>query len=291
MSTLTKVLVLLVSALSIFLSGVYVLQLTTGEDLKSENEIIKGQLRATQTQSFATEDGLAKGLETLNAVSKIQQNNLALMAEKVKELQVQRDLAVTEKGAADATASRATELANTLAAMNANMQSSEVELFKQITDSNNAKVQAEIKNAQLNQKLANVMAESEQKAREIRRLKEADKLKDDVIADLKVKLESASLSPTAIPGGQGVKTAVNATGVPIRGEILEVRDNGLVLISVGTSSGVREGMVFHVARGAQFLSDMVIKAVYADQAVGELYNTARGEIVLDKDTVSTGYGE
>lgn len=58
-------------------------------------------------------------------------------------------------------------------------------------------------------------------------------------------------------------------GSAIRGKILEVQGN-LVTVSVGSSAGVTEGMVFVIHRGGEYVGDLKISMVDPDKAAGRL---------------------
>ncbi|GAI47898.1 unnamed protein product, partial [marine sediment metagenome] len=46
--------------------------------------------------------------------------------------------------------------------------------------------------------------------------------------------------------------------------------NSMVSISIGTADGVKEGMKFHVIRGDEFICDILIIDIDAEEAVGIL---------------------
>jgi hypothetical protein len=60
-------------------------------------------------------------------------------------------------------------------------------------------------------------------------------------------------------------------GIGLKGSVRDVDiTNKIASISIGAADGVREGMKFHVTRGAQFICDILIFDVQPDQAVGIL---------------------
>jgi hypothetical protein len=69
--------------------------------------------------------------------------------------------------------------------------------------------------------------------------------------------------------GPAVRSATGAVAAPIRGRIVEV-DGNLASISVGSADGVREGMVFVVYRGAEYVGDIEITDVEPNLAAGRV---------------------
>jgi cell shape-determining protein MreC len=71
---------------------------------------------------------------------------------------------------------------------------------------------------------------------------------------------------------------------PVRGKILEISGN-LVTISVGSADGVKEGMVFMITRGDQYVGDLKISTVNPNQSAGRMVRTtlapAQGDQVKD----------
>jgi len=77
--------------------------------------------------------------------------------------------------------------------------------------------------------------------------------------------------PTTVTPEPGVAKAAQAipAGAPLNGLITEVGES-LVTISIGADDGVRKGMVFHVTRGGEFICDVVITDVDTNKAAGSL---------------------
>lgn len=77
--------------------------------------------------------------------------------------------------------------------------------------------------------------------------------------------------PTTVTPEPGVAKAAQPipAGAPLNGLITEVGES-LVTISIGADDGVRKGMVFHVTRGGEFICDVVITDVDTSKAAGSL---------------------
>lgn len=83
--------------------------------------------------------------------------------------------------------------------------------------------------------------------------------------------DMAAEVPTTVTPEPGVARAAPsiAAGAPLNGLITEVGES-LVTISIGADDGVRKGMVFHVTRGGEFICDVVITDVDTSKAAGSL---------------------
>ena len=77
--------------------------------------------------------------------------------------------------------------------------------------------------------------------------------------------------PTAVTPEPGMARAAQTipSGAPLNGLITEVGES-LVTISIGADDGVRKGMVFHVTRGGDFICDVVITDIDTSKAAGSL---------------------
>ncbi len=77
------------------------------------------------------------------------------------------------------------------------------------------------------------------------------------------------VGPTDEGRMEGVSQATPTTVAPIRGRIVEI-DGNLATISVGSSDGVREGMVFVIYRGSEYIGDVEITDVEPNLAAGRV---------------------
>jgi hypothetical protein len=89
------------------------------------------------------------------------------------------------------------------------------------------------------------------------------------------KLAGAGGRPSPGPAattGRSVPSGPPAMVAPIRGEILEVSGN-LATISVGSSDGVRDGMVFVIYRGKEYIGDLEVTDIEPNLSAGRLLQT------------------
>lgn len=73
-------------------------------------------------------------------------------------------------------------------------------------------------------------------------------------------------------GAQSLPSGPPVTVAPIRGEIVEV-SGSLATISVGSSDGVRDGMVFVIYRGTEYIGDLEVTDVEPNLSAGRLMQT------------------
>ncbi len=78
--------------------------------------------------------------------------------------------------------------------------------------------------------------------------------------------------PTAVtPSTGSAQVAPPVRNLDLEGKITEVRpENSLASISIGSASGVKDRMKFHVFRDNKFICDIIILQTDADQASGYL---------------------
>ena len=90
--------------------------------------------------------------------------------------------------------------------------------------------------------------------------------------------ENTKLARAGMPGAatkvssvglDNVTPVASTTGAPVRGRVVEVQGKILTL-SVGSSDGVQEGMVFVIHRGTQYVGDVEITDVEPNLAAGRI---------------------
>jgi hypothetical protein len=74
------------------------------------------------------------------------------------------------------------------------------------------------------------------------------------------------------PGEADAPAVDPVAAAPIRGQIVQV-NGSLATISVGSSDGVRDGMVFVIYRGKEYIGDLEITNVEPNQSAGKLVQT------------------
>ena len=102
-------------------------------------------------------------------------------------------------------------------------------------------------------------------------VEEKTKLQNDIDKYLQV-AGLKSISPGAVTASSGTAQLTAAVkNIDLEGVIMEVKpQDSLVSISIGSAHGVKGNMRFHVIRNNEFICDVVVSKVDADQSSGYL---------------------
>lgn len=287
MSTLTKVFAVLVSFLAIFVCGVVVTYITNTHDWKTgyyEKDTIT---KAAQIQALAAEMDRTKSIQRNQLYLQRIQDGLAAIQQINSELS--RQLA-TEKQAAADKSSQAETAVQTVKALREtiqNMYDAQLELQKALDGDRAKMIAAQTQMIDLTRQLNSLRVENDQVKTKWKREIEKNYQLEEENATLQQRVEKVTIGSTEFRPDRRVSlTTPVRVGVPIRGEIMEVRGEK-VAISVGSSSGVRNNMTFLVTRADKFLGNLKIIHVDPSASVGELDNQ-QGAIAKG-DKVTTGF--
>jgi septal ring factor EnvC (AmiA/AmiB activator) len=95
-------------------------------------------------------------------------------------------------------------------------------------------------------------------------------------------------SPGVRPAQPAGTVAAQTRSIALNGQVTAVDLRSRLLeISIGTAAGVRKDMTFHVVRGDRFVADILIMEVWPDRAVGVLDVVQAGLQPQAGDSVST----
>ena len=288
MSSFTKVFVLLVSLLAIFLCGVVVTFVASTNNYRDAYE---QQLTATEaamihakgTEEASREDGARKAL-VVEGLKAENQRLMERLDERVRELnRVQQALGESERNARTAV-----KLSESLQEANGALYAAQLTLQDQLTAAHDQMSRATTQSIAMEQELSSIKAESMQLKATLRRNSEKIAELEDVNAALQQQLLQVELASSEFRQQEDRVSMVRpqTTGVPIRGQISGISDD-LASISVGSASGVREGTVFRVVRGGKFLGELEVTLVEPNESAG-LLTTHKGTVV-EGDIVTTGF--
>ena len=289
MSTLTKVFVLLVSLLAIFLCGAVVTFVSNVDDWRGVAEEEASIREAAQLYAETVETAKRREIERFLAqVQRLKETNIAML-ERIAELNRDLDAESLSRAEADKKVASAVELGRSVQQANQNLLAVEQSLQAELARAYSARTTAETQMISLNQQLNIERAKNEQ-LESLRRRKEEEIYElENENARIRRQLQEVTVSAKEFrPAQDLVSMTQMATpaGVPIRGEILDIRD-GTASISVGSASGVREGTKFQVVRSGLYVASLEVQMVEATQAAGRLVNI-QGEVVVG-DKVTTGF--
>lgn len=282
MSTLTKVLIVLLTLSSIFLCGIVVTYIANADNYKQQYEALKADKDSLSKKA----DGLTKQvndtLEQKNQAENRLNSEITTLKTEKGELQTKLDNAEREKAALLQKVDSWTSITKDFSKTN----DQQGQLLKNTLDELN-KLQAEqvVQRKELNETSAALV----EKMAIIETLEAENKRLIEEKSALQGKFDQ-SLRPagTTTPKTETAQPATTEAGEETLQGLITAVDlkNSMATISIGTADGVKEGMRFHVTRGNEFLCDILIIDADVEQAVGVL------ELVQQQpnvgDNVSTG---
>ncbi len=267
MSTLTKILIILLSAISFCLCASVLTYVGTAdnykvlfEDQKKENDILE-QTNATLSQLYNQKMVQMKDLE-------------AKLRERIEEFQAQKSDLEIAMGNAErknrdyqarmlSSAGLLTGFQQDIAQLLQSLESTRTQLDK--TRTQNIEDRKDLNEIQAS--LYVRIAQMEDLDKRVRRLLEER-------AGLERKIQSMDsgtafeLIEIVTPEPGPAQPAVRITGkVNLKGLITDVEES-LVTISIGSDDGVTKNMRFHVFRGVDFICDVIITYVDTNKAAG-----------------------
>lgn len=272
MSTLTKVLIVLLTLASIFLCGIVVTYVASAENYKAKFDEQVAAVDA-QTSKFKMQENQ---FNTYMAQAQRTQDELnskitALEAEKA---QMAADLG-TAKTSSFAAQERVSNLAGVVAGLNQTISSMDqsLKLAREELD--------RIRNDQVRDKknLNEVVAALNEKQVQLdtleadkRRLLEQKSALEDQISKVTSGQSGTVTAGVVTPEGGNVRITPPATDqVAVQGKVAQINAaNKLVTLSIGSADGVKEGMRFHVVRGDAFVCDIVVTHVDVEESAGTI---------------------
>jgi hypothetical protein len=292
LSTLTKVLIILLTTFSLFLCAMVVTYVAHAENQKARADKLQARVNsAERLQQAAEADLVAAKKETQDKEAKFNADVGDLKAEitkltaQVMELDRQRTKAEQDRDEQIARADIATKVSE-----------SQTQLYKEaqtkLAGLEAEKTQRDKELAELNMELMAKLTLLAQRDEEKRQLAEANQDLSNRLNQYLQKYGVMAIPPKVATATTGM--ALPAASLPVRdldlsGKIVGVDLQGnLAEVSLGTAQGVRTNMTFHVRRGEQFICDIVIDRVDTDKAVGSLkvFDRNRAEPQVG-DVVST----
>lgn len=264
MSTLTKILVVLLSLFSIFLCGMVIFFVGSTKNYKSlyDEQTKLGQYTqaelAKKDEFFNAQAGKYKEAE-----AKLQENILSLEAEKnklVADLRKAERLSAQYQDQADSWKGVMTGFEQSVRNLQASLQQTQQQL-------DTARSQGIKDQKELNQITADLYAKIVQlqslEAERRRLLEQKTELEKQVGG------APVSARPVTPLVGAATPATSDTAAFDIKGIVVDVNES-LVHLSIGSADGVRENMVFHITRGDVFLCDVVITNVDINQSAGVL---------------------
>lgn len=276
MSTLTKVLIVLLTVLSIFLCGIVVTYVANAENYSQQSEQYRVRLQAAEQNKRSAEQRERQAKTKYEEAEKTLNEQIAALKIDISDLEAKLNAAEREKANL---LQKATDMAS-LAETDSQTALQQTKLYEQAKKelekirAEQIKQTKELKEttATLIEKMAIITTLQQQRRRLTEEKTELQNKLDQFlrqygkvlapptpVTEVKAKARPA---PAARPvtkeiGLKGVVTGVDAK-------------NRLAEISIGSANGVKEGMKFHVIRGQEFICDIMIDYVEPERSVGWL---------------------
>lgn len=274
MSTLTKVLIVLLTVFSIFLCGIVVTYVANAENQGKRADTLQRSLQSAKRLQEDAESDLAQEKQQFEQArqelgAQISQLQIALTDLQAKLDGVQRENAQLVQRVADMGAS--VEQANALQASQMQQaQAAQQEVVALRADQTQLDKELKETNQLLMEKMA-VVATLEGKNRQL--IEANQELETQLNQYLRVQGRAAATPTpvTPIPATVQPITPAGTRDIALTGRVTAVdMKNSLAEISIGAAAGVKPNMTFHTIRGQQFVCEIQILDVDADKAVGVL---------------------
>ena len=270
MSTLTKVLIVLLTIASIFLCGIVVTYVANADNYKQKYDNQQRILQAAKRNEDNAKTQLNTTIEEKDRDAEKLGQQIASLEEQISKLQ--SDLATAQRDKDDAN-----RKVNNWAAIVMDF-SKTLENYEKLVK--NALAERDLKEAELikrDKELKDTSAALMENMAIVKQLRDESKRLLEEKTELQNKLDQylqqfgkAIAEPIPVTPEEGaVSLAPPTKDIELHGSITEVDlKNLLAEVSIGTADGVREGMRFHLTRDNQFICDVVILDVWPERAVG-----------------------
>ncbi len=267
LSTLAKIMVVLLSLAAIFLGGVMVSYVGSANNYSALYEKEKLALEAIQTENISLTDRYSEQVAKTNELA-------AKKDLEIQSLQDRLNASETSLKQAELLKQEYESRANSWKGVMTGFEQSVASMLESLKSTREQLEYARSQNIQIQKELDQKTASLYEKLVELQRL-EAERRR---ILEQKTDLEKnvAPLSGST-PSAAGTVTQVSSQAKPtpvvtaseINGLITEMSDS-LITLSVGTADGVEKGKVFHITRGSEFLCDVVVTDVDINKCAGVL---------------------
>jgi cell shape-determining protein MreC len=297
LSTLTKVLIVLLTVFSLFLSGIVVTFVANQDNYRQKADRTKRDLDAAERARDNAQQqqvDAKKAADVLVAKLEDEKNRLTKDLLAVRE---ELDGLKRTKNALD------TEHAGMMAAVQTATTGEQQQraLFvaaqKEVERLKAEQIQREAELKETNQMLLEKLALISDLDNKIRQLTQENQDLGTRLNQYLTKSGQMATRPatTVVQGSPGVQpvqpiaaVAAQTRSIALNGQVTAVDLRSRLLeISIGAAAGVRKDMTFHVIRGDRFVADILILEVWPDRAVGILDLVQAGLQPQAGDKVST----
>ena len=272
MSTLTKVLIVLLTISSIFLCGIVVTYVSNADNFRQMYNTQKADKNAAVENEKNAKKQLNLAIE--EAGKQEQKLKDEINALKIQVGQLETQLAEAKRKADEAVAQE-----NIWRDINTKFLGTNEDLRKLLEDKLAELNSVDARRIQGDKELKETTDTLIQKMAIIDSLEKQSKLlleeKTDLQSQLGSRLQRTGQTipapVTVTPLKETARVAIPAVDIGLNGLITTVdMDNSLAEISIGGANGVKQNMKFHVTRADKFICDIVILDVEPENAIGTL---------------------
>ena len=270
MSTLTKILIVLLTLSSIFLCGIVVTYVANAENYKEQAEKSRNDLRASKEKEAAAIEDLNEKAEIFNSTVAKRDSSISSLKNDIEQLETQLATAIRERNDARL---RQENYEDILVANNKTLEENNKLRQDALEDAANLKEMLDNYEAKLDEltyELVQVTAIRDDLEEEKKALIEENKTLQNQVDRYLQQYGYAAAQPVPVTTVlDKAQEAPPIRAIALEGNIRAVNmQKSLIEISIGAANGVKENMVFHVTRGDKFICDLVIFEVDNDKAVG-----------------------
>ena len=272
MSTLTKVLIVLLTIASIFLCGIVVTYVANADNYKQKYDNLYNGYQAAKKNEDNAKTQLNNTIEEKNRDTEKLKEQIASLEGQINKLE--SDLSTAERERDEAN-----RKVNGWAAIVVDFSKTMENYEKLLKDALNERDLKEAALIKMDKELKDTTAALMENMAIVKQLQDESKRLLEEKTELQNKLDlylrqygKVIAEPMPVTPEEGlVSLAPPAKDIDLTGSITEVDlKNLLAEISIGEADGVREGMRFHLTRGDKFICDVVILDVWPEKAVGWL---------------------
>jgi len=290
LSTLTKVLIVLLTISSIFLCGIVVTYVSNADNYRQRYNKLKADRDAAVENEKNAKKQLNLAIEDASKREQKLKDDINTLEIKVGQLDTK--LTEAKRQAADATEEESKWKAVTVEFYNTNerqrklLEDTLANLKAIQTEQIRGDKELKETTSTLIEKMA-IIDNLEKQSRLL--LEEKTGLQNELGKFLQKSGQTVAAPVSVTPIKEKARVAPSAVDIGLKGLITTVDlENSLAEISIGAANGVKQNMKFHVTRADKFICDIVILDVEPEKAIGtlELMDVTK-EQPKNGDSVST----
>ncbi len=273
LSPLTKILIVLLTISSIFLCGIVVTYVANADNYRELYNDLKAERDAFEKKVGGLTKQLNEKIDEKQRLEDKLNREIASLTTRIGELEGQLKIVEAEK-------EDALRRVNSWAAIVMDFSKTTDEHTQLLKNTLAEKIRLEAEQIKDRKELDELTTSLEEKMAVIVMLDEKTKLLLEEKAELQDRLDKLlqpfdkrAVEPVPVTRKKTIARPVMpaARDIELKGLIKAVDlKNSMASISIGKAAGVKVGMKFHVTRGADFICDILIIDVDAEEAVGVL---------------------